>query len=657
MNKLLLYPHLAFQNIKKNSRAYFPFILTCVFTAAMFFVMLTISCIRWVDSAALSSLLSYGVATVGFFSAVFLYYTNSFLIKQRKKEFGLYSILGMEKRHVSRILLIESIYLYIISTALGIGLGALFSKLVFLLLIKILGFGSQISFRFYGSSFAITAALFAAIAVLNLLHNVISVRLSNPVELLRGSNVGEKEPKAKFLTAFIGLACLATGYGMALSVKNPLSALALFFIAVILVIIGTYLLFSSGSIWILKALKKNKNYYYQTKHFTSVSSMMYRMKQNAAGLASICILSTMVLVTVSTTVSLYAGTENVMRTRFARNIEVESTSSVTDTEKSKINKVIESECSKADVKQKDIISYSSLDFIVSQHENSFEKRNGNGEFSDGSGTILVLIPVADYNNQTGENLTLSDNEVIVGAGRGDSIGSEITFAGRRYSVVKENDKFKSLSIYNGYAMNYYFIFVSDSKAAENIYNSLRDSTNDEDFTMIYHYGFDTNADSETQIALTNSLSKQLSNCRTDGAEASRTDLMSLYGGLFFIGITCGLLFLIGTVLIIYYKQISEGYDDRERFRIMQNVGMSKKEVQSSIKSQVMIMFFLPLVTAVIHICFSFNMITKILAVLNLTDISLFVICTAITVVVFAIIYALVYFATSKTYYNIVENKR
>lgn len=296
------YSKLAVQNLKNNRKTYVPYILTCIFTTAMFFVVGTIANIKWADSDALHSLLTFALATVGIFSAIFLFYTNSFLIKQRKKEFGLYNILGMEKRHIAKILFIETAYTYIFGTAAGIAIGALFSKLTFLLLLKILKFGGNIDFRFYQSTVDITALVFGAIALLNLAHNLLCISLSNPVELLKGGNKGEKEPKAKVLTAVLGAAFLASGYTIALVVKSPITAMGAFFAAVLLVIVGTFMLFSSGSIWILKALRKNKKYYYKAKHFTSVSSMIYRMKQNAAGLASICILSTAVLVTVSTTV-------------------------------------------------------------------------------------------------------------------------------------------------------------------------------------------------------------------------------------------------------------------------------------------------------------------------------------------------------------------
>lgn len=329
MNKFF-YSKLAVQNLKNNRKTYVPYILTCIFTTAMFFVVGTITNIKWVDNDSLHLLLSFALVTVGIFSAIFLFYTNSFLIKRRKKEFGLYNILGMEKRHIAKILFIETAYTYIFGTAAGIAIGALFSKLTFLLLLKILKFGGDIDFRFYQSTVDATLLVFGAVALLNLFHNLLSIHLANPVELLKGGSAGEKEPKAKVLTAVLGAVCLIVGYTIALVVKSPITAMWAFFVAVLLVIVGTFMLFSSGSIWILKALRKNKKYYYKAKHFTSVSSMMYRMKQNAAGLASICILSTAVLVTVSTTVSLYAGTEDVMRTRYPRNIYIDVQNATTE---------------------------------------------------------------------------------------------------------------------------------------------------------------------------------------------------------------------------------------------------------------------------------------------------------------------------------------
>lgn len=383
------YSKLAVQNLKNNRKTYVPYILTCIFTTAMFFVVGTIANIKWADSDALHSLLTFALATVGIFSAIFLFYTNSFLIKQRKKEFGLYNILGMEKRHIAKILFIETAYTYIFGTAAGIAIGALFSKLTFLLLLKILKFGGNIDFRFYQSTVDITALVFGAIALLNLAHNLLCISLSNPVELLKGGNKGEKEPKAKVLTAVLGAAFLASGYTIALVVKSPITAMGAFFAAVLLVIVGTFMLFSSGSIWILKALRKNKKYYYKAKHFTSVSSMIYRMKQNAAGLASICILSTAVLVTVSTTVSLYAGTEDIMRTRYPRNIYIDVQNATTENCKDYAD-VMTTQARKYGIESKNELYYRYLSFSSYANDSGYTA-TVTPDYNDGLGVDIVTL--------------------------------------------------------------------------------------------------------------------------------------------------------------------------------------------------------------------------------------------------------------------------
>lgn len=657
MNKLF-YPKLAAQNIRKNAKTYIPFILTCIFTTAMFFIVLTVSCIKWANSDSLATIMSLGTAVIGIFSAIFLYYTNSFLIKRRKKEFGIFNILGMEKQHIANILVFESLYVYIFSTAFGLGFGALFSKLVFKLLVKILDFGENIEFVFYNSSVMVTLGVFGLIAMMNLFHNLFSIHLAKPIELLKGSNVGEKEPKAKVFTAILGVISLAAGYIIAQTVQSPLVAVGLFFIAVLLVIIGTFLLFSSGSIWLLKALKKNKKYYYKTKHFTSVSSMMYRMKQNAAGLASICILSTAVLVTVSTTVSLFAGSEDVLRTRYPRNIMVQCKGYTAQQAQESVN-AIQNEAEKAGVQQNNILYYRSLEFSAIQEGNNFASGASADDYTaTNNAAILVFLPLDDYNRLMGTNETLEKSEVLLYAAHSEQLENTIAFCGNEFTVKGRVQSLQTLDSSMAYMINYFYIIVPDEQTALDVYSAYGyENREDVMQSFLFRYGFDTEADAETEMALSRAISDVVhTNARVECAELSRDNMNQLYGGLFFIGITLGLLFLVATVLIIYYKQVSEGYDDRERFNIMQKVGMSKKEVKSAIHSQVLTMFFLPLATAVIHICFGFKVITKLLAVLNLQNIVLFFWCTIATVIVFAIIYALVYSLTAKAYYKIVEEK-
>lgn len=465
-------------------------------------------------------------------------------------------------------------------------------------------------------------------------------------------------------TAVLGAAFLASGYTMALVVKSPITAMSAFFAAVLLVIVGTFMLFSSGSIWILKALRKNKKYYYKAKHFSSVSSMIYRMKQNAAGLASICILSTAVLVTVSTTVSLYAGTEDIMRTRYPRNIYIDVQNATTENCKDYAD-VMTTQAQKYGIESKNELYYRYLSFSSYANDSGYTA-TVTPDYNDGLGVdIVTLIPVSEYNRITGKNETLQSDEVLSCTPRGKAFSGTVKFGDDAYKIKHTVDVFPTIDSYSAFTSNYSYYIVSDEKAAMSIYNSMGYKSEGADAShtdMSFAYGFDTDAPKDVQKGYMKDISllfcdiSETSAVDLNCAEISRDSMMSLYGGLFFIGITLGLLFLVATVLIIYYKQISEGYDDKQRYVIMQNVGMSKKEVKKSIHSQVLTVFFLPLVTAVIHICFGFKVITKLLKLLNLSNVTLFFWCTVATISVFAIIYVLVYAVTARTYYRIVEDK-
>lgn len=452
----LLYAKLAASNLKKNRQNILPYLLSSIGTVMMFFIMASISANEGLNqmygAQYITMVTEFGVGIIGLFSVVFLIYSNSFLMKRRKKEFGLFHILGMEKKHIALVLFFENLYLLVIALAAGIGLGVLLYRLMFLILVKLTGIEGTFGFQFYGSALGNTVILLAAIYLINFLLGLRQIQKSEPIELLKGSQVGEKEPKAKILSILTGVVTLGAGYYLAITCESSLEAFTTFFLAIVLVGVGTQCLFSSGSIALLKAMKRNKWYYYKLNHFTGVSGMLYRMKQNAAGLANICILST--------------------------------------------------------------------------------------------GVLLVIA---------------------LAASQADSAG---------------------------------------------VWVEIR--------------------------------------------EEQRPGMEALYGAVLFFGIFVGILFLMGTVMIIYYKQVSEGYDDRERFQIMQKVGMSRREVKKCIHSQVLTVFFLPLVTAMIHTVVAFPFMTKIMRLLNFSNVHAFMIATGITIAVFAVVYVIVYAVTARTYYNIVE---
>jgi putative ABC transport system permease protein len=658
MNKFF-YLKLAFNNLKKNAQTYIPYLLTCICTIMMFYNMRFLVVAKDIgtlsDSQSLRSVLSFGSGVIAVFAVIFLFYTNSFLIKRRKKEFGLFNILGMEKKHIAKIMFWETLFTAVVSMGVGVAAGILLSKLMILLLFKIISFKVTFGFEIPIAAVIYTMILFGGIFVLNLIYNVLQVYRSKPIELLQGGNVGEKEPKANWLMAIIGVVTLGIGYYIALTTESPLAALSLFFVAVALVMIGTYCLFTAGSIALLKLLRRNKRYYYQLKHFVPVSGMIYRMKQNAAGLANICILSTAVIVMLTTTVSMYVGIEDVLRTRYPRNVIV-SAHNVSDEQAIKLDAVVEKQALEAGLIPKDVIRYRSMSFVTQQNGASFIVSHS-GNFAASNLAMVICLTTDEYNRMENKSVSLDSGEVLLYTLRGDLPGDTINFNGFELSIKDRLSSLETEGKMSALLANSYYLIVDDLDTIKQIYNSISGSQGDMG-ELSYYYAFDVDSDKDTQVSHVNNLQKAVKELNiegyVEGAESEREVFYSLYGGLLFIGIFLGLLFIMATVLIIYYKQVAEGYDDRQRFEIMQKVGMSRAEVKQAIKSQVLTVFFLPLVTAVIHIAFAFKVITKMLEVLNLTNVQLYAGCTVATILVFAFFYVIVYGLTARTYYRIVS---
>ena len=656
MNKGL-YGRLALSNLEKNGKIYLPYLLTCIGTVMMFYLMQFLYTNPWVKThASLMMVLGMGCVVVGLFAFIFLFYTNSFLMKQRKKEIGLYNILGMEKRHIGKIMAYESIYIGIFGIGIGLLCGILFSKLMLLLLARLLGFQLGVSCYVSVGSVLTSVIFFGIIFTLTLIYNLQQIHLAKPVELLQGGNIGEKEPKTKWVLAILGIVTLGVGYYMALTTKSPMEALALFFIAVILVIIGTYSIFTAGSIAGLKFLRNRKKYFYKLNHFTSVSGMIYRMKQNAVGLANICILSTMVLVMISTTSSLFIGSEDALRNQNPRDIFVNGYEVPLETQES-ILKIFKSTLKSEGVKGEDLVAYSYREIYLDKTPEGLV--NNYGKMNMESTAYVRLIPVEEYNRMENKNVKLNENEALVYSTNVDYEKNEKLFKDLDIRAIKQVDHLSVENLYYSSYMDVSFIVVNQQQIKDLV--KLYDKENDQKEYKMY-IGVNADIESEKQIKLSNQIYKNIEKVEgmhygalSYGCIASDKDeFLSVYGGLFFLGIFLGTLFTMAMILIIYYKQISEGYDDKRRFEIMQKVGMSKKEVKKSIQSQVKTVFFIPLVTAVIHLAFAFNMIRKLLSVLNLTNVTLFIICTLVTVLVFTILYAVVYTLTAKTYYKIVE---
>lgn len=638
-----IYEKLAVTNLKNNRKTYVPYIFTGVLTVMMFYIIDALSRGKGITQDTLKICLQYATGVIVVFAVIFLFYTNSFLIKRRKKEIGVYNILGMGKRHIARMMAVETILTAGISILGGLVFGIIFGKLMYLLLLKILHNSVDMQFSVNGTAIVQTVILFAGIFLLTYLYNILQIQLVNPVELLHGGNQGEKEPKSRWLLVIIGVAALGNGYRIALTTEAPLEALLKFFIAVICVIIGTYALFIAGSIVVLKMLRKNKAYYYNPKHFTSVSGMIYRMKQNGAGLANICVLSTMVLVMVSTTVSLYAGMEDILDSRFPRDVSIVCNEADTNKEET-LQRLIKEQCEKAGVKITDRVRYRYGSMNAVLKGNNLEKVEQ--YYPDNHFYYVEMITQEEYNRIEKQNVSLKEQEILTYTTNGKCGKKQINIAGQNYQVKKELSEMTSQPKSTAEMYKTLYIVFANAEQIERI----------ESFSYADKFNLkgDDGKQKETLEQIQNEFYEKFPDGTMESRMLSRSSFYELYGGLFFIGIYLGSMFIMATVLIIYYKQISEGYDDRERYQIMQKVGMSKKEVKRSIRSQVLSVFFLPLVVAAIHVAVAFKVMTKILGVLNLTNVSLFAVCTIITIAVFAVFYIIVYSITAKEYYRIVN---
>ncbi len=643
-----LYPRLALTNIFKNKTTYFPYMLTsivCVMTSySVTFIASNEGLPELPGGAVVLTLFFLATLVVDSFSFLLIFYTNSFLIKRRKKELGLYCVLGMEKRHVALVLLCEIFFTALICIALGLLFGVLFSRLMFLVLLYLLKYETPFAFSISVPGVVSTVILFLCIYGMTLVYDLRSLRMAKPVELLHGGEKGEKEPKASWLLTVIGLAALGGGYFIAIHFKNPIQALLLFFVAVMLVILGTFCLFTSGSIAFLKALRRSKRFYYQPNNFISVSGMMYRMKQNASGLASICILSTMVLVTVSSTVCLYAGRTDMLHSMFPREISVALFREDADTAAAQIDAALDQGLADMGLTAANRTACHSLTINVNEKDGVYKDFT-----NDVNDYCFSLVPESDYNRIEGvEPVSLAPNETVVylisdfGAQDTINLGGNIL----RITRVLDRNVFSNVGTYDGAHGG--VLVVSDEQVRP-LYAALGGNP-DEAFS--YGAGFDVPGATPEQCAQLANRIREFTPRNVTCRSAVAQEWDSMYGCFMFLGIFFGVLFLMATVLIIYYKQISEGYEDHDRFVIMQQVGMSRREVRGAISRQILLMFFLPLGTAALHMTFAFPIIRNILLVFSLNNVGLFLACTLATFLVFAIVYILVYRVTAHAYYKL-----
>lgn len=670
------YIKLAWGGIGKNKRLYLPYILTCAGMVMMFYIVAFLSISGTIGGIAGGSqmqlILGWGTYVIGIFSLIFLFYTNSFLMRRRKKEFGLYNILGMGKWNLGRILMWETVLIGLMALAGGLAAGILFSKAAELVMVNILQ--GDVTFRMTLEPKAIGMALvmFTVIFLLLLLNSLRQIHLANPVELLRSETVGEKPPKANWFFAVLGVVILAAAYYIAVSVENPIEALAWFFVAVVMVVVATYLLFVAGSVTLCRFLQRRRNYYYKPNHFVAVSSMVYRMKRNGAGLASICILCTMVLVMLSGTACLYAGTEDSMRNRFPRNIDLDvklfSAEQIGGEEVAVLRGLCRDAVEEQETGMQNVLDYSAASF-AGYLQNGFIETDVNKAADFGVNDYdkvwqIFVIPIEDYNRLMDCEVVLQPGEALMYTTKQDYEAEEITVGEQTVRIVEQVDEFMDNGTDAMQVVSSMFLFVPDVAEYVAPLMTLQDYNGNPIVSVHWYYGFDLPDPDEDQIALAESLREQLqeysmgntvSAISLESAAEERAGFYALFGGLFFLGLLLGLVFVLGAVLIMYYKQVSEGYEDQSRFAIMQKVGMTRREIRRSINSQVRTVFFLPLAAAGIHLCFAFPIMRRMLVAFNLTNLRLLVIVTAGSFLVFALMYLLVYRMTSRAYYKIVSD--
>ena len=684
--KLSLYPKLAVDGIRKNKRLYLPFILTCIGMVMMHYIITFLRCGEFIEylpgASILRVTLGMGSIVIAMFACIFLFYTNSFLIRRRKKEFGLYNILGMEKKHIGIILAFETLFTFLIAILCGLVFGIAFSKAAELLLCNMLNGDISFSFKISYEAVLMNIGIFAVIFFLLYLNSLRQIKASTAVSLIKSESEGEKAPKANPVIGIVGVLLLFGAYYMAVTIKEPLSALTWFFAAVIMVIVGTYLVMISGSVTFCRLLQKNKKYYYNKKHFVSVSSLVYRMKRNGAGLASICVLATMVLVMISSSGALYFGVDNSINARYPTGISVsanlpDSSEKSIAAARAAISDTAQHFVKEYNAEEEGLRNYTLLSAAGVLQKNKVELYDAKiGEIlaaEPDSACILYLVTLDDYNKLTNKNETLNSDEALVYKPRNPYKEKTVEINGIQRFKVKESlsEFIKIGDAAANIASSVYVVLPDRENVATAAEKYFEENNAAYPFNTIYRYEFNTNLESEKEIDLKCDIYDELSKKGENRAEddmlftylncesraENKADFLSSYGGLFFLGIFLSIVFIFAAVLIIYYKQISEGYEDASRFEIMQNVGMTKKEIKRSINSQLLTVFYLPLLLSGVHLAFAFPIIRKILLLLNLTNISLFFGITVISFVAFALFYAIVYKLTSNAYYKIVSEHR
>lgn len=673
--KMSFYPKLAVSSILKNKRMFVPYIFTCIGMIMMFYIVMFLGVSDILNNLrggeTIRIVLSLGSQVIAVFSGIFLFYTNSFLARRRKKEFGLYNILGMGKGNIGIILFWETLIIGIISIGIGLLAGIIFSKLAELVLVNLMG--SIVNYTFSISIISIerTIQVFGIIFILILINSIRQVQFSSAINLMRSENVGEKPPKGNWFIGIMGILILVVAYYISVTIQEPIQAILIFFIAVIMVIIGTYFTMISGSVVFLRILKKRRRYYYKTNHFISVSSMIYRMKRNGAGLASICILATMVLVMMASTACLYFGKEDAINTRYPRDINLEFSfdelDSFSDENIKKLKDKLSTELRERNIIPENRYFYRNVAIYGIVNGSDVETTLTNYNLSDGTSTYSInFVSLDDYNEVMNTNETLNDGEALLYSYRNSYKNDKISFNnGKTFNIKRNIDNFVKTGDSAIDMLFNIILIVPDIESVIKSFDNLSDFYGEKLARMSFIYNFDTGIEVNKQIEVYNSFL----NIFTDESikenfryktvylvsqEFERESFNSLFGAVFYIGIILSIVFITAAVLIIYYKQISEGYEDQSRFEIMQKVGMTKKEIRKSINSQLLTVFFLPLIIAFIHLVFAFPIICRLLLTFSINNVVLFAITTVSSFIVFAVFYMIIYKITSNSYYRIVS---
>lgn len=660
--KGLLYFRLACSGIRKNRKLYVPYLLTVIGMVMMSQIMQSLSYSPALHAmkggSQLEAILSLGKIVIAVFAAIFLLYTNSFLIRRRYREFGLYNVLGMDKNALSKVVVWENLIVAVIGLAVGLALGSLLYKLAELGLVNMVLGQVDDSFVVEPEALKFTLVLFAIIFALIMARSLVQVRRSNPLELLHSEAAGEKPPRANYLLGFLGVALLAGAYYMAVTISNALSAFTWFFVAVLMVIAGTYLVMISGSVVLCRLLQKWKGYYYKKQHFVSVSSMAYRMKRNGAGLASICILATMVLVMISSTGSLYIGAEDAIAVRYPYDSTVKlyfgRLDELDDRNVEKIQRTMERtlEAQKVTPTAEKIFRYVSVSGALLEDRLVTDFTEVNAVMNYNQVYSLYLLSQADYNQMYGTDIALQPGQAMVRVYNGSWNGSHIQVGALELDVVGQLPC--GLEMEDTTLVPSLVLVVSD----------LQQASVPEECNMIFFCGYDFGLPEEETLEAHRALeaavkalaSEQKIHCRVECPIVERQDFYITFGGLFFIGMILSAMFIAAAALIIYYKQVSEGYEDQSRFAIMRKVGMTRQDIKKSINSQILTVFFIPLLLAGVHLAFAFPLVWQLLTMFSLTNKRL-AICTNIgAFLIFCVFYVVIYRFTAHAYYRIVSGQ-